>query len=80
MSWQAWNESTPSNSTLEIRCTSTMLAVTGPGVVSGSYGGYYSTLRTVKSALGLEVTANACGNDYTGPDGPTHQAVDLPIF
>ncbi len=27
MSWQAWNESTPSNSTLEIRCTSTRLAV-----------------------------------------------------
>lgn len=65
------------------RGTSTMLAVMGPGVTKGSYGGYYdhySTLRTVEKALGLGCTAHACGNAYTGPDGLTHHAVDLPIF
>ena len=42
---------------------STMLSVTGPKVVPGTYGGYYdhySTVATIENRLGLSCLANAC--------------------
>ncbi len=50
-------------------------------MVSGSDGGTTTfEVADGEAALGLDCTANACGNVYTGPDGLTHQAVDLPMF
>jgi phosphatidylinositol-3-phosphatase len=65
------------------RGTPTMLAVTGQGVVPGTYNGYYdhySTLKTIEDGLGVPCTNNACGNDYLDFNGVTRQATDLPIF